>query len=49
MRGSVIIAPGWQIELLDFSMKYGVEWKMVQNSFIPGPKKGREKNLHIIQ
>jgi len=39
-RGSVIIAPGWQIELLDFSMKYGVEWKWSRIASFPGPRKG---------
>jgi len=44
----VIIAPGWQIALLDFSMKYELEWKMDQNSFIRRPKGGRKLAHNLV-
>ena len=33
---------------MDFSMKYELEWKMDQNSFIRRPKKGGRKLVYIL-
>ena len=44
----MIIVPGWQIALLDFSMKHEFEWKMDQNSFICRPKKGGRKLAYSL-